>query len=1516
MSDEKKRNMTTMNYFAETDMPMNRRTDRMPLWKYMTMPLMILTFTVIVLLLSTLVARTAFADTVTLVPDGVVTAGTWTGVTAGNLSDGAGGAGAGDGTFATITGAVSTFTLTMSNDAAYTGTTINSVTVYVRATATGSGGGERITFGTGQPTSSISGATTVGRGAANNYSFAPTGVSTDADVDALEIDVATSTLGGGEVMDIHEVWVVVNYTPAVGLNELNACDSCHAQPPVEGASRNVSAGAVVGSHVAHGAYTCTICHPNNAVLNHRGGLGANGTEGKIDMLANIQGGSYSLGSTGFLQDNEDGTGLGTCSDVSCHGGASSVSPQWGSGTSLACDSCHGAPPSTNAHPEHYAAKNWGGTDTLGVHCVECHPDNTLGHSNVTDSTIIINAGLSPSGVSPAISCGTAPVLGCHNGKTTPAFNTATPITCTNCHTPGGGNTADPQTGLHNMTVAGVQKHDSTLSDGNGGNGDGCTECHFNKPTTHTDGTFNADTAANTDRFITRTNLTWVDNSAGSGTCSGTGLTGCHSDSGAWSRLWSSAANSAATASGDPRCAVCHGQFGNWRAGTSHGETFGTTISTKGQSHNSLGGTANGCEDCHSYVTLSNHKNNFITINDNGATNITETAGLAYCAACHSNDGAYSANGSHTFKQSVFTLQTVSGANDPIGSCTGCHGGGNPGTDSANFWPDGSNGNAENNPGANKHLTHMTRLATKRYGETIAQLLTNTGNGNSDVKQKALCDYCHKATTQDTTHRNGTADVFPVGNNKTLWNTADGGTAAAYVAANDTCSNVDCHNSKLTTDGTFGWYDAGTSTCTMCHTVGGAGSNPTTGLHNVNAGSTVTGKRHDDTLKPASGCEACHGMPGIAPASTHINGTFTVDSNSNTDRGLTGLYTDAAANTGTCSGGIAGAAGCHDGPGDAGTWMRRWSNTADDGGTAPCANCHGGVAGSAWTFGNDNVVGDNNVSHLRNWDGDGSAEVMGNHDSANACNTCHVYPDAPYNSTWGTGNHGNDKIDMNSTVGYDEANWNCTGACHAGASNTGHNLEDSGWGNVNPLAGPGLSCTNCHDGAGTGQFKVGPNSSHTDPDGTGGTYTAGVGNCEVCHFDSHATRTSGVSTNWDARTMGTDYTADGKIYFKKLAGTETYEAEVCWNCHWGNNMPSMGSPVKEFGNTQGAYQTGTLSQRNWFNATWTSANFSAYKNGTIQSIHQAQSSMSVDPTKDTSLTATDVGTIGCTSCHDVHKVGNSGYTPTAQPYLRGTWTSNPFKEDGAPQSTQTFSTTRGAVPRGMDAAAYNPIGGWQIEQNNATFTNIAYTGASGFGGLCGNCHTQVFLEGMAWTGHKGAVSGFTGNTGVDLYNDTKRGGTTSYTRGTMSYNNITTYRNSTWVGGLRNNRNWSDGVAPRDIDSIQSNTPITYNFGAVTTINGTAGTAQNNFHNFPCAKCHSPHASRLPRLMITNCLDVRHNTWDDTMGIPQNWTPGTHGADELAYSSTAQNCHRYVNGTDTKAETGSSGQNGWNSLTPW
>jgi hypothetical protein len=421
-------------------------------------------------------------------------------------------------------------------------------------------------------------------------------------------------------------------------------------------------------------------------------------------------------------------------------------------------------------------------------------------------------------------------------------------------------------------------------------------------------------------------------------------------------------------------------------------------------------------------------------------------------------------------------------------------------------------------------------------------------------------------------------------------------------------------------------------------------------------------------------------------------------------------------------------------------------------------------------------------------------------------------------------------------------------------------------------------------------------------------------------------------------MGADYTNDGNIHIIAFGGA-TNEAEACWNCHVANG-------IKEWAKTWGAYETGDLvGGPNYVGATWQSANFS-FKDGPIASIHQTQHNTGLNPPLDTGLTAADEDSISCTACHDVHQVGSdlggTNYESGAKPWLRGTWTSNPFKEDGAPGendrtaggvTTSWTDVNRGNVPRagaGAGSASNNEIGGWQIEQNNGTFTDTNY---SNFAGLCEKCHQKAgYLDAAggvgsnSWTGHRGAVSGFSGGTGANIFRvGVIRGGTGEYTDGYMGYNNQQgTRRNTskpTWVGGMRNDKFDANGLTPKisggQLQNSNSAFPISYNWGSSPTIDD--ATPDNDFHNFPCSKCHNPHASRLPRLMITNCLDVVHNTWDDATGSiqpPNSWADGGAGlnAGQLGYAPTAQNCHRYVDGADGNREAGA--EPGWNQVTPW
>jgi len=223
---------------------------------------------------------------------------------------------------------------------------------------------------------------------------------------------------------------------------------------------------------------------------------------------------------------------------------------------------------------------------------------------------------------------------------------------------------------------------------------------------------------------------------------------------------------------------------------------------------------------------------------------------------------------------------------------------------------------------------------------------------------------------------------------------------AYAQASFSCQNVDCHNRKDTTSA-YSWYVGATSSCLMCHTAGGGASyvaDPTGGLHDPSPAPTISGVAHDEAFgTPSVTCTYCHTyMPAVTSTSTHMtNGSSPANGSAN---GTGDFYVFTAYSDGNsgCLGGLVNT-GCHDGPGETGTWARRWSTTAYLADNSACSNCHGGFNGSDWTFGlGAHVTTDGNVEHYYSWDTDASSEVIGNHNGlvsgpvGDRCDLCHVY----------------------------------------------------------------------------------------------------------------------------------------------------------------------------------------------------------------------------------------------------------------------------------------------------------------------------------------------------------------------------------------------------------------------------------------------------------------------------------------------------------------------------------------------
>jgi len=95
-----------------------------------------------------------------------------------------------------------------------------------------------------------------------------------------------------------------------------------------------------------------------------------------------------------------------------------------------------------------------------------------------------------------------------------------------------------------------------------------------------------------------------------------------------------------------------------------------------------------------------------------------------------------------------------------------------------------------------------------------------------------------------------------------------------------------------------------------------------------------------------------------------------------------------------------------------------------------------------------------------------------------------------------------------------------------------------------------------------------------------------------------------------------------------------------------------------------------------------------------------------------------------------------------------------------------------------------------------------------------------------------------------------------------------------------------------------------------------GWGANTQHSYSCSKCHIPHASGLPRLMMTNCLDFKHRgrvasggQAGSNSGAFYYWFGDQQvrsGSFPRGFEQAGVNCH----------PTGAWPDNSWNAVTPW
>ncbi|ORJ62476.1 cytochrome c3 family protein [Geothermobacter hydrogeniphilus] len=947
----------------------------------------------------------------------------------------------------------------------------------------------------------------------------------------------------------------------------------------------------------------------------------------------------------------------------------------------------------------------------------------------------------------------------------------------------------------------------------------------------------------------------------------------------------------------------------------------------------IGGLLNGCETCHKAGTAHPDSDRW-TFNQDGQTRRTHFAAgnvTTACAMCHnvsvgdSGGAAPACTGCHLI-QGVFTSL----------DCTSCHG----------TPPDGT----ADLTGSTTPVAHQTTKAgggnfTDVTGvpqhETCAVChgARDDGNGRLTVKNSnyALFDRNSATYNQGGDHLDGQIEMNgPAPNTGAAYDPGTVGCAKA-CHANDNAHQLPNVSGLTIANGDYG---AG-SGCTSCHqyppdtspVLGAPAIVPVTHLFSDNGVKLLA--NHDD-------CAVCHGTrddgtgahaPAVNynPSVDHQNGSINININY-------GYSTT----TGGCAQSCHGDNASHRFPVGGGS-----GNTIVEGdygqSVAGCNACHGYPPD-----GNADSTPAAPVSHLFN---DSGAALLANH---NECQLCHGTKDDGNSAHLPTGDynvstdHSSGSININSQLQYvsnpaDPTFGGCNNSCHGNDAN--HRFPNSSGLPITLGNYGGFTCASCHDNGANGApiVKIGQNL-HTS------------GNCEDCHPGGTRGTLHGAGTPVQPEvvfipnnpTVGINYSSHGGIYLGGDATSQTTEAEICWGCHdsfnpkiseWGTNSTvNTGLVGYDYGQIYADAGTTTVTS-NWVNAWWKSATPDfAYKTGQVSSTH------SVNPAV-TGPGVDNVAQIRCSYCHDVHDRNQApGDNVSNAPYLRGTWKGNPYPEDGAPQSGHTYNIYNryGPVPRGD--ISNNETGGYQIDQNNGRPNTWS---ADQFGGLCELCHANTgdpSLNGngvwdpgeidtlnefgdpaQAWVGtngHSAAVKGGGGTNAADILtaairnpsgignnkNDSGRPDMGYYSyNGSRGYGFRSLHSNG-WqllpsLDGSTENYAFKD-YSWQDLNNNDINTDT----GLDTSV-----------HEFTCSKCHNPHASRLPRLMITNCLDTKHNTWDDDFQTIPNTsngdgasTPSTENIGVTWSNSTsAQNCHRVKDPSFTNA-----GGDGWNRVTPW
>jgi len=288
-----------------------------------------------------------------------------------------------------------------------------------------------------------------------------------------------------------------------------------------------------------------------------------------------------------------------------------------------------------------------------------------------------------------------------------------------------------------------------------------------------------------------------------------------------------------------------------------------------------------------------------------------------------------------------------------------------------------------------------------------------------------------------------------------------------------------------------------------------------------------------------------------------------------------------------------------------------------------------------------------------------------------------------------------------------------------------------------------------------------------------------------------------------------------------------------------------------------------------------------------------------------------------------------------------WTGNRWSHfDTGDTVPRLLSDTNGGT---AGNGSGNLAGGFQIDQNNG-YPTAAYINngdrpseLAETAGLCVLCHgsdvdtLDEFSTRSLWlgtNGHSNASLGGSGSAAVNLFDARNRDGQLSTAMGYFMAGqgadipNVNRWGDRTPSGfnGKRNellpygnngdrdqpddgNQSGNSATPPRytgyyttNPGSTRATTNLPANYTAwysAAGIGTNAGGVSGRAHDFSCSKCHTPHASGLPALLVTNCLDYTVSNWSVSASGPKGGGSVTIGpsATNRWAVEVMNNCHR-------------------------